>query len=106
MADREIISPQEMRLRYQQGLLLLPVHMREGITAYLESGRRVGGFMTGLLELGPDTDFVWMHADQINKSHVAEWKRFFLEFMPRDAHGSRLKVAAWREMGGLKGMGA
>ena len=33
-----------LREKYQTGMSLIPVHMRDGIRHYIERGRDVGGF--------------------------------------------------------------
>lgn len=42
-------SKAEIRAEYQAGLKTLPRHMHEGVTAYIEHGREMGG-LDGLPE--------------------------------------------------------
>jgi hypothetical protein len=91
-----------IRAAYSQGLNLLPRHMHEGIRSHVEHGREVGGFLTAMLE--GDEDRAWKSADNMNKASRDEWATFLANHLPAECHGSRLKVAAWRKMGGLDGL--
>lgn len=94
-------SKAEIRAAYQEGLKNLPRHMHDGVTAYIEHGQEVGGFLTAMLE----GDFVGgrFTADHLNVGHWEEWIAFLRDSLAPVCHGSPLKVAAWRKMGGLDG---
>lgn len=99
------MTPDEVsaiRTAYLSGMHLLPLHMREGITAYLEAGRPTGGFLTALLH--GDHERAKAVADPENRRRWDAWMQFFLAHMPAKAFGTPAKVAAWRKMGGLSGM--
>lgn len=86
---------------YKASLDLIPPHMHEGVIGHVEHGREVGGFLTKLLE-GDET--AWVSADRVNLAFRKEWGEFIDKHLPPACHGSPLKVAAWRKMGGLDGL--
>jgi hypothetical protein len=92
-----------LRAEFDAGLPLLPYHMVDGLTAYLEHGREVGGFLTSVLQ--GDNDRALLSADPINKAIFNDgWLVFMKKHMPEESHGSPLKVKAWQKMGGLAGL--
>jgi hypothetical protein len=93
----------ELRAAYQPGIAMLPAHMHEGVVAYIEHGRNVGGFLTSLFQFGVDERLVWDRADQVNRACKEDWRSFLADFAPRACWGSPLKCTAWRKMGGLSG---
>jgi len=87
--------------RWQLGIMRLPPHMRDGMRAYIEQGRQVGGFLTLMIE-GLHVAAL-EHADPVNKANMAAWREFFENDCPPDCHGSPEKMRAWKERGGLRG---
>lgn len=90
----------EIRCLYEQGLDLIPLHMHEGVRAHIEHGRKVGGFLTALLEGDP---MAFGRADPTNAANAEQWEHFLANHLPTDCWGSPGKVEAWRKMGGLDG---
>lgn len=90
------------RAIYKSGLHILPTHMRDGVSAYIETGRPTGGFLTALLH--GDHEHAKANADHSNKACWQSWIIFLLEYMPREAFGTPTKVAAWRKHKGLVGI--
>lgn len=97
------MTKHEIRVAYDAGLRLIPNHMRDGVTRYMEFGIEPGSFLLTLLQCGADSDEAWRLADMVNKSSINEWALFLEKHMPEMAWGSNLKVAAWKKMGGLRG---
>lgn len=93
---------EEMRLNYRRGLPLIPSHMHDGITRYMERGIRPGSFL--LLMLRGELGAAKAHADPTNKACLPEWAVFFADHLPLKAYGTPLKVDAWIAMGGLAGL--
>ena len=79
----------------------LPKHMREGAQLYVEHGKLSGSFLTAILE----NDFVGAasNADDINLMFLHEWALWLYNDAPVFAWGSKEKVAAWIERGGMHG---
>ena len=72
---------------------MLPEHTREGMRAYIETGRPVGSFLNAILK----DDFVeaaW-RADHINRVRLPDYAEFLETEAPADCWGSRAKVDAW-----------
>lgn len=93
---------EQMRKRYVEGLEMLPGHMRDGVTRYIEKGSEVGGFLTALL--CGQLDFAWRQADQVNTAHRRAWEIFLSDHVPIDAHNTPEKVAEWKAHNGLAGI--
>ena len=91
-----------LREKYQTGMSLIPVHMRDGIRHYIERGRDVGGFLTRLLT--GDLEGAKIYADPANTRGWDNWMKFLGEHMPSAAYGTQEKFAAWRAHKGLWGI--
>jgi hypothetical protein len=87
---------------YEEGLRLLPEHMRQGVTLYIERGLPyMGDFLRAVMENNLTEAFG--RADYINEAHMKDWVNFIYNYAPSQCHGSREKVKAWVERGGLVG---
>ena len=72
---------------------MLPEHTREGMRAYIETGRPVGSFLVAILS----NDFVEAvgRADSINQTLLFDYAMFLRNEAPANCWGSRAKVDAW-----------
>jgi hypothetical protein len=86
---------------YREGLYLIPRHMCEGVTAYIETGRQVGDFLTAVFE--NDLVRAFGKADATNTAHMRQWAEFMYNYVLLECRGSPAKVKAWQERGGLGG---
>lgn len=80
---------------------LIPEHCRDGMRLYITDGIMPGGFLTAVLE--NDLVGAFGKADSINSGRMEDYARFIYNYAPRGCHGSRVKVIAWSESGGLNG---
>lgn len=84
---------------YRDGLYLLPEHMHEGISWWIEKGephpKTMGSFQRAVLE--NDLMGAVGKADHINQLYIARWCDFLYNFAPEDCHGSPEKLLAWYE---------
>jgi hypothetical protein len=99
----DVTPIERMRLNARGGAWMLPPHMRQGVTAYVERGQQVGGFLTAIFE--GRLDAAQRVADGQNLRCWSAWETFLRHHMPTVAHGSPEAVAKWREHEGLKGIG-
>lgn len=90
------------RRKLNEGLGKLPPHMREGVFAYVDRGREVGGFLTRLFQ--GDLTTALASADPVNRRAWPQWQTFLSESVPPICHGSATKHAAWMKAGGLRGI--
>jgi len=79
----------------------LPEHMQDGMRLYIERGIEGGSFMTAVL--CNDLMGAAGKADHINRECLFDYCNFLYNEAPTSCHGSREKVEAWIERGGLKG---
>ena len=95
------MNPKSKLARMVEGTKLLPAHMIEGITNYLDNGIRPGSFLYSLLCY----DFLgaWHRADDVNRDYFAAWLVFLVSHCPEESYGSREKVEAWIKRGGENG---
>ena len=72
---------------------MLPEHTREGMRAYIETGRPGGSFLAAILS----NDFVEAagRADLHNQGRLFDYAAFLYNEAPADCWGSRAKVDAW-----------
>lgn len=99
------MTKDDVRKLYMDGLArLIPQHMHKGIVAYMERGDNPGTFLS-LMLIG-DRDQAMGSIDFVNMQKLYEWNIFLRDHLPAEAHGSVLKVAAWRKLGGLAGVPA
>ena len=72
---------------------LIPTHMHEGITAYVEDRRPPGGFLRNLLS--NDLKGAALRADDENRAALAEWAMFLYHYVPGNCWGSPERVSEW-----------
>lgn len=77
----------------------IPPGIREGLGAYFESGRPTGSFLQAVLE--NDLKNAILRADDLNMICIREIVRFVENHSPPFSHGSRERVVAWIDQGGL-----
>lgn len=80
---------------------ILPRHMREGMQLWIERGIDGGSFMMSIL----CNDFMGAvsRADSTNIDRLKDFAMFLYNEAPPACFGSREKVKAWAESGGLRG---
>ena len=87
--------------RWRLKLAKLPPHMRAGVSRYVAFGEPVGGFLIAVFS--NDLKGAFGAADNENLAAMAQWVGFIYWDIPADCQGSRAKVQAWQEQGGLRG---
>jgi hypothetical protein len=80
---------------------LLPQYMQDGAERYIEQGIQPGDFMIAVLE--NDLVGAFERADDTNIIAMRRWAEWLKWECPGAAWGSRAKVNAWINMGGLQG---
>jgi hypothetical protein len=87
-------------------LRALPGHMQDAAIGYLLYGHRHGGdFLSAVM--ANDLKESFARADYLNEAAMKRWAQFLYGVMPVSpvrSYGSKEIVAAWQEMGGLRGM--
>lgn len=73
----------------------LPAHILSNLYDYVQEGRSVGHFLTGLLE--NDLQKALGHADQENQHLIVLWARYVYNRLPSGCWGSPEKVKQWQE---------
>ncbi len=71
----------------------VPVHMHEGIIAYVEQGRPVGDFLQAVIS--NDLRLACLHADDENFPAIPNFCRWFFNYAPSPAWGSIDGYKAW-----------
>ncbi len=86
-------SEYEARIDADANWSLIPDHMHEAITAYVETGRSVGGFLTAVLsnELLQAVE----RADEENTAALVGWVQFLYNYAPGSCWGSPTAVEDW-----------
>ncbi len=86
---------------WEEGLDLIPQHMREGVRAHIQYGHPTGDFLTALFS----NDFreIMLRADATNLAAIREWANYLYNYAPSACWGSRETVRLWRKAGGLAG---
>lgn len=94
------MNPKTKLARMVAAQTLIPLHMIEGITNYLDHGIRPGSFLYSLLCF----DFVraWHKADDMNREAFGKWIEFLVVHCPEDSFGSRDAVEDWIAKGGTR----
>lgn len=80
---------------------LLPGHMQESTRLYLERGVMGGDFLQAVFE--NNLVKAYGNADETNTWAMSNWARFLYNDAPVESWGSKEKVNAWIEQGGLYG---
>ena len=79
----------------------IPAPVLYGLHQYIASGRGTGHFLEAVLE---DRLFEAVaHADNSSLEGIRELVQYIYNRLPSGCYGSREKVDAWREAGGLVG---
>ncbi len=78
-----------------------PEWAKESLTAYVQTGRRTGGFLEACL----CNNFVEAvgRADENSLLHIADIVNFIYNKMPSTCWGTPALVSAWMASGGLRG---
>ena len=79
----------------------IPMHMQEGLTAYLYDGQPPGRFLAAVL--ANDLVASFGCADLENRDSMYGWADVMYNDMPGNAWKSRDAIDAWVERGGLNG---
>ena len=80
---------------------ILPQHMRGAAQRYIENGIPPGSFLSAVI--CNDLASAMGRADHINRERIHDIVSFFYNEAPGPCWGSREKLAAWLESGGLDG---
>lgn len=80
----------------------VPEHLRGGIVRFIEQGIDPGNGLRHILENGLLSEII-PYLDEISEGHLGSIYRFLYNGVGSPAWGSRDKVKAWIERGGLKG---
>lgn len=86
---------------WQEAIILVPEHMRQGVTRYIESGIPGGNFMMAVFE--NDLIESVQRADWVNKQALPSWAEFLM-YAPSQCYGSPPIVDRWVKRGGLIGI--
>ena len=88
---------------YMEYLNIVPDHMHHTIVGWIEDALPIGDFLMALLS--NDLIEAFGRAGDENITAMHRWVKYLYNHTPRGCHGSPAKVKAWREAGGLRGMG-
>ena len=86
-------SEYEARIDAGANWSLIPDHMHEAITAYVETGRPVGHFLAAVLS--NDLFEAATRADDKNLEALVGWVRFLYNYAPSACWGSPAAVESW-----------
>lgn len=89
--------PPDMDKRLDIAVTRLPQYMREGLLAYLRTGRPPGHFL--LAVLSNDLAEACARADEENRRALYDYIFVLVNTAPSAAWGSPERVAAWVEQG-------
>lgn len=87
---------------YITKLEMLPVHMRDAMQRYIESGIEPGGFLRAVLE--NDLMHAVGKADEINRERLPDYAMYLYNYAPGQCHGNPERVYEWITRGGLYGV--
>ena len=81
----------------------IPEHCQEGVRAYFEEGRPIGGFLTAIFE--NDLVGAIRQADDVNIGRLVDYVSFLYNQMPARpvAWGTKRSVELWISVGGQAG---
>lgn len=97
----DLSYPRFHQLEPRADWCLVPPHCRDGLAAYFETGRKVGDFLTAVLQ--NDLMLAASYADDHNHAYLVAYAKFLYNYAPTGSYGSREAVEAWQERGGLAG---
>ncbi len=80
---------------------MIPDYMRPGVETYVDDGIVPGDFLKAVLS--NDLKEAAFHADHTNYLKLGDYAKFIYWHLPYACQGSREKVIAWANAGGLKG---
>lgn len=91
--------------RLDEGLRLIPPHMRDGVRLYVDRGLphiQLGHFLTAILS----NDFMGAvgRADDENIASLKQWAQLLYSYFPPQAYGSPERVKEWQRSGGARGI--
>ena len=78
----------------------IPEHCREGVKRYIENGIPFGGFLQAVFSNNLMRTFE--EADGINIERIKDYASFLYNEAPIQSWGSKEKMEAWIESGGLE----
>ena len=93
-----------VRLRWKLAEYAIPEQDWNGLMLYLARGIETGSFLRAVLE--NDLTEAVGYADDDNRLKLADLVVVLHSTLPSESWGSKDKVAAWIERGGLKGRNA
>lgn len=85
----------------QQGIHLVPPHLRDGILNYAVDGRRIGSFLTAVVS--NDLHQAVARGDDNSLAGLKGLMQFLYNYSPAPCWGSPAKVEAWIACGGAAG---
>lgn len=86
-------------MEHREHIDMIPSHMRDAITLYIEQGVPAGGFLTAVLE--NDLRNAAGRGDDENQRALVRWVQYLYSYAPSGCWGSPEKVVAWIAKGGL-----
>lgn len=84
----------------ENDLKVIPEYCQSGARKYILYGQPNGGFLTSVFE--NDLQRAATKADPVNILHLADYARLMYN-APHDCWGSKEKVKAWIQSGGILG---
>ncbi len=79
----------------------IPEHMREGVVAYIMTGRATGSFLQAVLS--NNLNAAVSRADDYNQSALVNYVKFLHNHAPLGCFGSEGAVDYWKNIGGMLG---
>ena len=89
---------------YKANVGMLPEHMQQPMSDYIEKGIAPGSFLSAVLS--NDLMGAFGRADSTNIYRIKDFASFLYNHAPSLCHGSPTRVAKWIEIGGLNGYNA
>jgi len=87
--------------QYKDGGKAIPMRMMEPLKRYVQRGTIPGDFLQKVI--CNDLKGAIAHADEENLNCLAVYVRFFYNQCPSECWGSKGKMKAWHDRGGLNG---
>lgn len=82
-------------------LKMVPEHLRDGIQAYIETGRPVGQFLQAVLR--NDLKAAVSHADDSSLAGMRGIIQFLYNYAPAECWGNEDTIIRWMTRGGIEG---
>ena len=86
-------TDQEWKMALMDFDCLIPMHMHEGLRAYVEERRPVGGFLAAVFS--NDLYDAVCRADVQNQKAIANYVIWLREYAPSECHGSPEAYDSW-----------